>query len=149
MRYYHSYICNYINKSIGDWLYEMKSIKINKTSWMVCNTNRINHSASCYNNCRACITSSFANLNLSKLSSDIAFSSLLLASICIWILSYDITLLGFGRGALNTDCFIFYSIGFGGGGGICYYGFFYGWFFSYFIMSMNLFFANTRLLSCC
>ena len=108
------------------------------------------HSASCSNSCKACSTSSLANLNLSKLNSDIAFSNLLFASICIWILSYEITLLTFGSGALNTDCFIFYYIGFGGGGGACCCsGFFYGWFLSYFIISINLFFANTLRLSCC
>lgn len=108
------------------------------------------HSQSCSSSWRACKTSSLANLNLSKLNYEIAFSNLLFAYICIWILSYEITWLGLGRGALKTDCFIFYYIGFGagGGGGTCS-GFFSGWFLSYFIISINLFFAKTLLLSCC
>jgi hypothetical protein len=66
---------------------------------------------------------SLAYLYLSKLSSETAFSKHLLASICIWILSKDMVLLGLGSWGLNPDLrMLFWSswgdiLAWGGGGG--------------------------------
>ena len=108
----------------------------------------IHHYANCSRSYKAWITYSFANLKRSKLNYDIAFSSLLLAYICICILSNEITLVGLGRGALKTDAFIFYYIGLGGGGGGITWDY-WGLFLIYFIISINLFLAKTLLLFCC